>query len=85
MSYQFPHIHIFGDLAYKVLNSETVAKLTPSGDFGMVVEYDGNGKPLQTWQSTLGEVRHVCEGFLHTDGYIYLGSPWAPRVYRVKY
>ena len=67
--------------AYWTANTEPGAHLAPG--YGLVVEYDKEGKVLQSWHSPEGRVRFVCEGFLQ-GGHMYLGSPYTPGVRRIK-
>merc|ERR1711862_231362 len=51
----------------------------------MIAELDQEGKVVNSWHSPNGPLNHISEGYHHTDGYIYLGSPYNTYVARVKY
>ena len=59
--------------------------MNPEKKYGMVVELDQDGKVINSWQSPDGTFEDFSEGYLHTDGYIYLGSPYNTYIARVKY
>ena len=53
--------------------------------YGMVVELNEKGEVTRSWQSPDGSLASISEGYLHSDGYIYLGSPYNKFIARVKY
>ena len=59
--------------------------MNPEKKYGMVVELDQDGRVINSWQSPDGTFEDFSEGYLHTDGYIYLGSPYNTYIARVKY
>ncbi len=72
-----------GSFSYWVANTGLAVDLVPAR--GLIVEYDGQGRVLQTWwNSEEGKVGRFSEGFLH-EGYLYLGSPYNNFASRVKY
>ncbi len=77
----WPH-PLLARAAYWLANTEVAAATAPP--YGLVVEYDSEGRPLQSWHSPSGRNRFVCEAFLH-GGYLYLGSPYNEGVKRIKY
>ena len=59
--------------------------MNPEKKYGMIVELDQDGRVTNSWQSPDGTFEDFSEGYLHTDGYIYLGSPYNTYIARVKY
>ena len=69
---------------YYAANAETFSDSVPK--YGLIVEYDQNGKIVQSWHSPSGKYSSFSEAFLNeSDGYLYLGSYVNPYVGRLKY
>ena len=69
------------ELYYKLANFET---FMGKYKYGLVVEYDEQGRVLQSWHNQDGSRAGYAEAMLY-DNYVYLGSPWNQYVARVHY
>ncbi len=79
----FYEIPILQELSYRAAAHETWSQFTPVR--GMVMEFTGDGKVLQSWQSARGHrMSRFSEAHVH-DGWMYLGSPWNNFAARIPY
>ncbi len=69
---------------YKVPKKQTLIR-SEEDKYGMIAELTQEGQVINSWQSPTGPFNQLSEGYLHTDGYIYLGSPYNNYVARLKY
>ena len=77
------YIDAFAIMIHRLGNTEHSGANMVQG-YGLVVEYDKDGNPVQSWHSSDPMMSKICEGFLH-NGYLYLGSPYNTFVARVPY
>lgn len=77
------YIEAFAVMIHRLGNTEHAgANMVPG--YGLVIEYDSDGNPVQSWHSNDPMMSKICEGFLH-NGYMYLGSPYNMFAARVPY
>jgi len=75
----------FKMVTHQIGHLKHTTKSLTSTKYGLLLELDGQGRITKSWHSPDGSVQSVCDGYLHTDGYIYLGSPYNEYMARVKY
>ena len=69
----------------RALSMRLPASMRPTSvSYGLIVQIDGSGKVLKTWQDPTGDYPNATGAIIADDGYMYVSSLSAPDLARMK-
>jgi len=74
-----------GNIAMRKLAMRLPEFMRPKAlNYGMIIQIDGEGKVIQTWQDPSGDYPSTTGAIITDDGYIYVSSLTAPDLGRLR-